>query len=412
MRITRKFERQDNMHIVYLVQGFPVRGLSTGGAENYVANIAQIMQIHGHKVSVITEAEENAFINWKGINIYYICATKGFKNTKKYMPTYKKIAKNVWRSIWYNRKVAEINKENKVDIVQSVNTYGLSLFRLKAIPYVIRLSSYPALWGAAERECYDFASSLKTRRLDEELQLLAIKNADAVVSPSHLIGDITQERVHRNIDVVESPVLIPEECSLELKEDMLASNKYFVTYGALANRKSIRMLTEVIDDILEKYKDMKYVMIGRDRLIRHNGDYAMASEVFDENIKRHKDRFVFMGEIADRPRLFSIVKNAACCILPTRIDNLPNTVLEAMALGKVVISSDKTSVEQLITDGFNGFLTKIDDGTELLVKVDYVMSLSQDEREKIGQQAKRRTENLSPENVYKRMIEIYENVLN
>lgn len=399
------------MHIVYLVHHFPVRGLSTGGAGNYVANIAQIMQSHGHKVSVITEAKENAFINWKGINIYYIRATKGFKNTKKYMPTYKKIAKNVWRSIWYNRKVADINKENKVDVVQSVNTYGLSLFRLKTIPYVIRLSSYPALWGAAERECFDFVSSLKARRLDEELQLLAIKNADAIVSPSYLIGDITQERVHRNIEVVESPVLIPKECSLELKEDMLASNKYFVTYGALANRKSIHMLTEVIDDILEKYKDMKYVMIGRDQLIRHNGDYAMVSKILDENIRRNKDRFVFMGEISDRNRLFSIVNHASCCILPTRIDNLPNTVLEAMALGKIVISSDKTSVEQLIMDGYNGFLTKVDDREELLQKINYVMNLPEHKKEEIGQQAKRRTESLEPEYVYKKMMKIYEDVL-
>lgn len=59
-----------------------------------------------------------------------------------------------------------------------------------------------------------------------------------------------------------------------------------------------------------------------------------------------------------------------------------------MALGKIVISSDKTSVEQVITDGHNGFLTKIDDGTELLEKVDYIMSLSQNERKKIGQQEK------------------------
>lgn len=399
------------MHIVYLTNAFPVKGLSTGGAGNYVANMAQIMEMHGHEVSIITESKEESFINWKGIDIYYICATRGFKNTKKYMPTYKKVAKNLWRSLWYNRKIVEINRKNKVDVVQSVNTYGISLFRLKTIPYIIRLSSYPALWGAAEREDFDFESSIKTRRLDEELQLHATRKADVIISPSYLVGDITQKRVHRNIEVVESPVLIPEKDSLELKENMIAPNKYFVTYGAMANRKSIHVLAAVIDDILDKYKNMKYVIIGRDRLIRHNGDYAMASEVLDENIKRHKDRFVFMGEISDRTRLFSIVKNATCCILPTRIDNLPNAVLEAMALGKIVISSDKTSVEQLITDGHNGFLTKVDDGKGLLEKVDYVMGLSQGEREKIGQQAKKRTENLLPENVYKRMIEIYENVL-
>lgn len=400
------------MHIVYLVHAFPVEGMSTGGAGNYVANIAQVMQMHGHKVSIITESKEENTINWRGIDIYYICATRGFKNTKKYMPTYKKIAKNIWRSIWYNRKVAEINKESKVDIVQSVNAYAIGLLRIRRIPYIIRLSSYAPLWGGAERENFDMEACIKSRRFDEELQLLAIRNADAVISPSYLIADITQKRVHRDIEVIESPVLVPKEACLELEEDLFIADKYFVTFGALANRKSIHMLAEVIDDILEKYKDMKYVMIGRDRLIRHNGDYAMASEVLDENIKRNKDRFVFLGEISDRTRLFSIVYNASCCILPTRMDNLPNTVLEAMALGKIVISSDKTSVEQLITDGYNGFLTKVDDGKELLDKVDYVMNLPQYEKEKIGQLAKKRTESLSPESVYGVMMKIYEQSMN
>lgn len=399
------------MHIVYLIHAFPVQGLSTGGAGNYVASIAQIMQMHGHKVSIITESKEETLINWRGIDIYYIRATKGFKNTKKYMPTYKKVIKNLWRSFWYNRKVAELHKQDKVDLVQSVNTYAIGLLRPRRIPYIIRLSSYPSLWGGAEREKFDYEKCIRSRRLDEELQLLATRNADTVIAPSHLIGNITQKRVHRNIEIIESPVLVPNEDDLALNEDAFSSDKYFVTYGALANRKSIHMLAGVIDDILETYKGMKYVMIGRDKLIRHNGDYAMASEVFDENIKRHKDRFVFMGEISDRTRLFSIVRNASCCILPTRIDNLPNTVLEAMSMGKIVISSDKTSVEQLITDGYNGFLTKVDDGKELLEKIDYVMSLPRYEKEKIEQLAKRRTENLSPENVYHKMVKIYEQTL-
>lgn len=399
------------MHIVYLVHDFPVKGLSTGGAGNYVANITRIMRTHGHTVSVITESNEENVLIWEGINIYYIRATKGFKNTKKYMPTYKKLAKNIWRSIWYNRKVAEIDRENKVDIVQSVNTYGISLLRLKKIPYIVRLSSYPSLWGGAEREVFDFEECLKSRRLDEELQLLATRNADAVISPSYLIGDVTRRRIHRNIEVIESPVLVPDKERLKLDEELLAPDQYFVTYGALTNRKSIHMLAGIIDDVLEKYQDMKYVMIGRDHLVRHNGDYALASEILDEKIKRNKERFVFMGEVSDRIRLFSIVSHALCCILPTRIDNLPNTVIEAMALEKIVISSDKTSVEQLVTDGYNGFLTKADDGKELLRKIDYVMNLSSQEKQKIGQQARKRTESLAPERVYEKMIKIYEGVL-
>lgn len=399
------------MHIVFLVHDFPERGLSTGGAGNYVANMAQIMQMRGHRVSIITESKEEVTTNWKGIDIYYICATKGFKNTGKYMPTYKKVIKNLWRSIWYNKKVADINKRCKVDIVQSVNTYAIGLFRLRKIPYVIRLSSYAPLWGAAERENFDFAKALTTRRLDEELQLLAIRNANIVISPSYLIGDITQRRIQRDIRVVESPVLVPETRLLDLKEDFIHENKYFLTYGALSNRKSVCMLVQVIDDILDKYKDMKYVVIGRDNLIRYKGGYVKVSEIFKASIKYFETRFIFMGEISERNRLFSIVYNASCCILPTRIDNLPNTVIESMALGKIVISSDKTSVEQLIMDGKNGFLIKVDNAEDLLEKVDCMMHLSSIEKADIEKNAKKRVEKLSPDKVYDQMVEIYESLI-
>ena len=44
------------------------------------------------------------------------------------------------------------------------------------------------------------------------------------------------------------------------------------------------------------------------------------------------------------------------CSLPSKVDNLPNTCLEAMALKRVVIGSrTAASFDQLISDGVNGF---------------------------------------------------------
>ena len=36
------------MHIVFLVHCFPVKGKATGGAANYVANMAKVMQNTWH----------------------------------------------------------------------------------------------------------------------------------------------------------------------------------------------------------------------------------------------------------------------------------------------------------------------------------------------------------------------------
>lgn len=402
------------MHIIYMVHDFPVNGLATGGAGNYVANMAQIMRQKGHRVGVITEAKKEACIEWNGIVIYYIEATKGFKDAGRQMTVAKKVLKNFCRSIYYNRKVKEIDKRDKVDVVQSVNTYGIALFRVKKIPYIIRLSSYPPLWGSAEREKFEFQNCLRTRRLDEELQLLALKRADQVISPSFLIAELVKKRIRKSIEVVESPVLVDVEKTSDTVDQFLEKDGYFVTFGANGNRKSIQMLAGVVDEILDLYPNMNYVIIGKDKLTRYRGDYEKSSVIYSTHVTKNRDRFFFMGEISDRKRLFSIVQNAKCCLLPTRVDNLPNTVLEAMALGKIVISStdeNGTSVEQLITDGENGFLAQVDDAKDMIKKINQVMNLSNEERTCIEKAAMARTAELTPECVYQKMIRIYEEIV-
>lgn len=405
-------KRGGKMHIVFLTHVFPVKGLSTSGGANYVANMAVILAHHGWKVTVITESDQNNVFEWEGIEIHQIRATKGFRNTGRIMPTYQKFLKNIWRSIWYNYEVYKINREHKVDIVQSINTYGISLFRLRKIPYIVRMSDYPPLWSGSNRQHYDYEACLKTKRIDEEIQNIALKRADKIIVPSILMQKLINAKINRMPTVIESPVVIDKNEKYSLSEKELVANQYWLTYGALIYRKSIHILVQIIDTLLERYPDMYYVMIGRDREILYNEEYVPVSKLLLGHIKeKNKRRFVFMGEISDRHRLFSIIKHARLCILPTRIDNLPNTCLESMALGKIVISSNNTSVEQLITDGVNGFLTEIDNGSELLEKIDYVMGLGEEERKHIEDNAKERVRDLTPEKVYQKMKRIYKEVI-
>lgn len=400
------------MHIVFLIHLFPIGGRATGGAANYVANMAKIMAQYGHMVEIITESDEEESFEWNGVLVHKIRATKGFHDTGRAMPTYKKVLKNIWRSYWYNKKVAELNKEKKIDLVQSVDAYGLALLRKKNIRYVIRLSYYPTLWSGAAKEEFDFNQCITKKNLDEVIQIIALKRADLLIVPSVFMQKIIINKMRIKPQIVESPILIDND-NYNLNEKF-CENKYFLTFSELSYRKSIHIVIRIIDTLLEKYTDMKYVVIGRDREILWEGKYTLASEIFEQNIVKNKDRFVFMGEISDRKRLFSIIKYANMCILPTRVDNLPNACLEAMALGKIVISSTSkqgTSVEQLITDGYNGFLTEVDDVESLLKKISQVKQLSESEKKLIGERAKDRVKDLTPEKVYKEMMEIYREVL-
>jgi glycosyltransferase involved in cell wall biosynthesis len=401
------------MHIVFLVHYFPVKGKATGGAANYVANIAKVMADKGHFVEVITESEEKETFEWNNIVVHKIRATIGFHDTGKQMSTYKKLLKNVCRSYWYNKEVAKIHKNNKIDIIQSVNSYGLAFLRKKNIPYLIRLSDYPALWSGANRSEFDFNKCVASRRLDEEIQFIALKKADALVVPSALVQKLINDRIGIEPHLVESPVLIAEDENINFKENF-ESDQYFLTYSELNYRKEIHIIAQIIDKLLEQYPNMKYVVCGRDKLILYENKYILVSELFKLFVTKHANRFIFMGEISNRTRMFSIIKHAKLCILPTRVDNLPNTCLEAMALGKIVVSSTShygTSVEQLIIDGYNGLLSQVDDVESLYQKILYAMQLPEADKELIQNRAMERVKALTPQKTYIKMMEIYEETI-
>lgn len=392
------------MHIVFLAQAFPIKSKQTGGgAANYIANMARILARKGHKVTVITEANDEEIFEWEGVCVHHIRATRYFKDTGRRMTTQKRIMKNIWRSIWYNYEVYQINKEDKIDIVQGTSTYNISLFRCKSIPYMIRISEHPTLLREASREIYNFEEAIKREKLDDKMFFMALKRADMLVAPSYCMKNIVRERIGRSVTVIESPVILSD-----YRNDVRKREKhYFLTFGLLSYRKSVHILAQIIDKLLDEYTDMEYVLVGKDLEVMKGGKYIWCSELIKSMVVRNRDRLVIEKEIFDRNELFSLIKNSQLCILPSRSDNLSNACLEAMALGKIVISTDKSSAEQLITDGYNGFLTKMDDAEELYRKVRFAINLSDQDKEVIGSRAKDRVKDLTPENVYLKMMAAY-----
>lgn len=398
------------MNIIYLVHEFPEDGGAGGGAGNYVFNMSQIMVEKGHNVKVIVESNRNEVRKENGIEVHRIGVEKGFSNISGHMKTYQKALKNIWRSIFYNAEVRKICQKEKIDIVQSVDAYAIALLRCKKIPYIVRFSGYSPFWAGAMQPVFDKKQWMKSKRMDFRLWRWAYKRADVLIAPSNMVKGLIEAESKRNVTVVESPVCIREQKKVEHEYD-ITKGQYWVTFGRMTYRKSITVLAEIIDDLLEAYPSMKYVMIGKDEKILYKDVSMNVSDMFKLNIKRHYDRFVYTGKISDRNLLFQIIKDSYACILPTRIDNLPNSILEAMALGKIVLSSDKTSAEQLITDGYNGFLSEIDNAEDLYQKIEIIMGLSSEERKRIEIRAQERVKALSAENVYKNMMHIYKETI-
>jgi len=72
----------------------------------------------------------------------------------------------------------------------------------------------------------------------------------------------------------------------------------------------------------------------------------------------------FCGRL-DRQQIVSLYQSADAALNPTRVDNMPNSVLEALACGLPVISTDVGGVPYIVRDGQTALLVRPDDAAAM-----------------------------------------------
>ena len=162
---------------------------------------------------------------------------------------------------------------------------------------------------------------------------------------------------------------------------------------------------------MERYPDLYIVYAGYDcGLALKNGNIQSVSEILKKQNKKYRGRVIYLKHLSHET-LFPVIKHSLACVLPSRVDNLPNSCIEAMALGSIVIGTYGASFEQLIKNKENGLLIKRDSAVSLMKAVDYLMHLSQEERQAMREKAVLTLGRLSPENIYTETLNFYKNMI-
>jgi glycosyltransferase involved in cell wall biosynthesis len=113
----------------------------------------------------------------------------------------------------------------------------------------------------------------------------------------------------------------------------------------------------------------------------------------------------FLGDLRDRlPELDVFV-------LPTRADNLPVAILEAMAVGLPVVATRVGGVPELVVDGETGYLVAPDDPRELGRALDAVISDPTRHRQMGEAGAARVAAHFEARAIAARMVRLYEQLL-
>lgn len=381
------------MHIAFLATEFITEEEFYGGLANYLNRITQILVSRGHHVEVFTLSNQESTLYYDGVLVHQIEGKSRLFDFLSRITRYK--LKRTFRflslSHCLKKRLLRRHSHQQFDVIQASSCFACGLFLTfkPPLPIVTRVSSFEPLFRAFYRKPLNF-----DQRVCEWLELLAIKRSSAAYAPSRFLARILKDEKGMDIDVLYPPFLLETNRFDEsVYKQHLAGKKYFLFYGAIGFLKGGEVLAEVLPVLLTRFPEMYFVLIGK----VHEGPRGLNMlEHILQRAESCRDRILYLG-ILRHPQLYPIIRHSKGVVLPSLIDNFPNTMLESMALGKVVIGTKRTSFEELIDDEVSGVLVEPDNAGALLKAMERVWCMDEKEMEKMGAAAKRQVARLAPE---------------
>lgn len=397
------------MRIAFLTTEFTTEPNFAGGLAQYLGRVTRGLVERGHHVEVFVTADACETLKDGGVIVHRVkpkkwlplrcgnCALAAIGRPRlgRLQLAYS-TALGLSRA--FNRRASMAG----FDIVQAASWLGTGYFVSSNpwAPVIVRASSFEPL--LAEYRGQDPSLDEKLYR---RFEVAAMRRAAAVYAPSNfLAGEI------RRIAGIESHVVTPPYCSsdgatADTGEDPLGDwSDYAVFFGKVAKYKGAGLLADAIAPLLCHDKTLRIAFAGPIENDAEAGRLLTLAESLPESV-----RYLGTPKHAD---LMRIVKRARCVILPSLMDNLPNTCFEAMARQKVVIGPDGVSFDELIVDGKSGFLFRRGDPVSLRQTIMKAWRLDDEKLRAIGREAHAKIQQMSPaatlrdlERFYTRVIE-------
>lgn len=224
----------------------------------------------------------------------------------------------------------------------------------------------------------------------------------AIVATQHLYQELRARRIHRIYTLifyqklisvfVDSYIAVSYKQAERLKKNIISENKVQVVQNAvnvkdfcrktdanllkseLKHNEDKRVVLTVAR--MDKLKGHKYLIeaapLVPDAIFLLAGDGPERAKMEEKAQElRVADRVVFLGNRNDIPELLS-----ACdvFILPSILEGLPLSILEAMSASKPVIATDIGGTNEIIIDGESGLLVPPGDSKALAEKIKLLLS--------------------------------------
>lgn len=234
--------------------------------------------------------------------------------------------------------------------------------------------------------------------------------SNLILSPSKSLADeLVREGLKCPINVLQNSINVnlfkPTE-NLFDKEDAKRSfgvkNNSICYMGRLSYEKSIDQVIQAFAIINKKMPELNLMLIG-------DGPERKNLEKLAKNLKV-SDSIIFTGSLFYNGDLVRALQANDLFISASKSENMPLSVLEAMAVGLPMVLVKEKGLGELITENINGVFVKTDDPADIAEKILSLLSNS-DLLNKFGQGSRQLAMEYSNEKVTDLLVKSYEKTI-
>jgi glycosyltransferase involved in cell wall biosynthesis len=399
------------MKIAFVTSEYVTEPTYSGGLANYLGRVTVALAQAGHHVSVFTRSQSNEMIEFQGVKVHRVVPLWDHRMMFDHIdPLIPRSLYNPYQDLkaawclW--RRWQQAHQQIAFDIVQVANVMAVGLFfrNVRQVPVITRLSSYRPFW--------DRAAGIKETigvKVRWQMEKLAITGCKNLYAPTYFVAKQVENgyRTH-NVDIIETP-FFPEQSTLDqtLYNEKLMGKSYALYFGRMTQMKGVHILAQALPSLLGRYPDMYMVFVGGTGTASPNGSIH---EYFATYLKDFSDRIIFMESVR-HDKLYPIIQHAKMVVLPSLIDNLPNTCLESMGLGKVVVATTGSCFEQVIEQRVSGILVEPGNPASLTQGIETAWLLDDTQRQIMQQKAQESIARLHPDTAIPKLVNYYQSLI-
>lgn len=326
---------------------FYMHNFNGGGAEKVTITIADLLYKEGYDVSIIVK--NNTGILSSKVPHYIKVIDLDIRNRNKAVRIYNNL-----------KKLIKIFNDNEYKCIVSV-TSGMNLIAAiaKRIAWKTKIPLIGTIHNSVSQERINHKSIkiFLTKKINNQFSKIISVSEDARKEYVELTKIKSQKTI-----TIYNPVVSPD---IKIKSEVLCPHpwlnnnrefKTLITAGRLTFQKNQELLLEMFSK-LKKEIDVRLIILGEGELKEKLVEFCVNKGI---------DKYVDFVGFVDNP--YCYFKNADAFVLSSRYEGLPTVLIEALACGCNIISTDCPTGPREILGNDYGFLCEPNNLDDLFLK--------------------------------------------